>query len=909
MSWVWVMSFNTINIILIPYLLIYNHGLIFSLAADDAANLTSLADKRVAAGFISIDCGMTRDSRYDDETGLYFVSDVEFINTGRNMEVDIDHTYGRLWKSYNTLRSFPYGNRNCYTLKASQGKNKNYLIRASFFYGNYDGLNTIPQFDLYVGVHFWATISLDIKEGLFYDLIYTPPEDFIYVCLVKTGSSTPFISTLELKPLNGSIYNSSDGALHLRRRMDAGFFSNTYISVADDPYDRLWRGVPANFQQDWGSLNTSQSMDSTFIDRYELPPSVLKTVAFPLNSTIPLNYYYRNMGSSNTGLVRVYWHFAEIQKLGSNESREFTISIPGKYQSETISPKYLQPLTIVSPVITLINGSGIVFHITKTKRSKLPPILNAFEIYEVVDLSALPTDQNDVNALMNIKTNYTVPASWQGDPCLPEVPLDGLECSNNDHNSPRITSLNLSCNGLVGDIPRSLSALTALTYLDLSYNNFKGVIPDFLAKLPSLRTIDLRYNMLTGSVPVALRKKAKDGSIKLRLDGNPDLCISNHCKKKNSKTMVALIILFVTLISIAIVGVLIYMRKKRKPVKYIKDASLKLESRSFTYVEVMNMTNNFQSIIGKGGSGAVYHGSLQDGTSVAVKMLNPSSTLSLKLFRTEAGLLTRVHHRNLVSLIGYCKEGTTKALIYEHVANGNLQQHLSEKFDKAQNNAKVLCWKERLQIAIDAAQGLEYMHGGCKPPIVHRDMKTSNILLDENMHAKISDFGISKTFSIESTKSNLCTNVMGTHGYIDPEYYSTQRLNKKSDVFSFGVVLLELITGQSPIVRSNGEPIHIIAWTTPKFESGDIDIIVDKRLEGHFNTNSAWKALEIAMMCVSSTAIQRPTMNQVLSDLIDCFAIEMSQGRNREMYNHEYGYLTTDIAIADTSIEMGPTAR
>uniref|UniRef100_A0A803MM00 non-specific serine/threonine protein kinase n=1 Tax=Chenopodium quinoa TaxID=63459 RepID=A0A803MM00_CHEQI len=293
------------------------------------------------------------------------------------------------------------------------------------------------------------------------------------------------------------------------------------------------------------------------------------------------------------------------------------------------------------------------------------------------------------------------------------------------------------------------------------------------------------------------------------------------------------------------------------------------------------MTNNFQTIIGKGGSGVVYQGYLQDGTPVAVKMLSPSSTVSLKLFHTECELLTRFHHRNLVSLIGCCEEGTTMALIYEYLANGNLQQYLLD----VEKNVKVLSWKKRLQIARDAAQELEYMHNGCKPPIVHRDMKTSNILLDENLNAKISDFGICKTFSIESTDSGLVTKVIGTYGYVDPEYYSTRRLNSKSDVFSFGVVLLELITGHSSTIKD----------------------------EGQFSTNSARKALEIAMMCVSSTAIQRPSMNQVLVDLNECLAIEMSSQEKQEMDNHEYSYPTIDfnhdMAIADTSIEMGPMAR
>ncbi|KAL2936505.1 hypothetical protein RDABS01_034081 [Bienertia sinuspersici] len=333
---------------------------------------------------------------------------------------------------------------------------------------------------------------------------------------------------------------------------------------------------------------------------------------------------------------------------------------------------------------------------------------------------------------------------------------------------------------------------------------------------------------------------------------------------------------------------------------------IKTESRGFTYSDLMNMTSNFQNIIGEGGSGTVYNGCLRDGTPVAVKMLNPSSALSLNLFCTEAELLTRVHHRNLVSLKGHCEEGKIMALVYEHVANGNLRQHLSEK------NVNALCWKKRLQIAIEAAQGLEYLHSGCNPPIVHRDFKTSNILLNENFHAKISDFGISKAFSTENTESALVTKVMGTHGYLDPEYHTTQRLHKKSDVYSFRVVLLELITGHPSVIRSTAEAIHVAAWTAPKLESGDIDSIVDERLQGNFNTGSAWKALEIAMVCVSASGIQRPSMNQVLADLNDCLAIENGHETSRYIKKYESQptpNINDDMAVADTSIEMGPSAR
>ncbi|ONI15688.1 hypothetical protein PRUPE_3G055700 [Prunus persica] len=209
----------------------------------------------------------------------------------------------------------------------------------------------------------------------------------------------------------------------------------------------------------------------------------------------------------------------------------------------------------------------------------------------------------------------------------------------------------------------------------------------------------------------------------------------------------------------------------------------------------------------------------------------------------------RAHHRNLVSLVGYCNEGETMALVYEYVANGNLQHHLSA--------------------------GLEYLHNGCKPPIVHRDLKTSNILLNEKLQAKIADFGLSKVLSTESA-THVSTAAKGTFGYLDPQYCSTGQLNKKSDVYSFGIVLLELITGRAAITRDEEDvPIHICQWMCPKFESMEIESIVDSRLQGSYLNSSARKAIEIAMACASSTAIQRPDITVVHNDLKECLEIEM----------------------------------
>ncbi|WZZ65182.1 hypothetical protein YC2023_076552 [Brassica napus] len=174
------------------------------------------------------------------------------------------------------------------------------------------------------------------------------------------------------------------------------------------------------------------------------------------------------------------------------------------------------------------------------------------------------------------------------------------------------------------------------------------------------------------------------------------------------------------------------------------------------------MTNNFQRVLGKGGFGTVYHGNLDD-AQVAVKMLSHSSAQGYKEFKAEVELLLRVHHRHLVGLVGYCDDGDNLALIYEYMANGDLRENMSGK-----RGGNVLTWENRMQIAVEAAQGLEYLHNGCRPPMVHRDVKTTNILLNDRSGAKLADFGLSRSFSIDG-ECHVSTVVAGTPGYLDPE--------------------------------------------------------------------------------------------------------------------------------------------
>lgn len=257
--------------------------------------------------------------------------------------------------------------------------------------------------------------------------------------------------------------------------------------------------------------------------------------------------------------------------------------------------------------------------------------------------------------------------------------------------------------------------------------------------------------------------------------------------KKNIALLVAGILSAVVFfIALGIVLNIIWRRRcNRKPalkqaVRSNEEIVLKTNNTQYTYSQILTITDNFDKMIGKGGCGIVYLGSLQDGTQVAVKMLLPKCPQGSQQFQTEAQLLMRVHHKNLASFLGYCNEVGHTGIIYEYMAYGNLEEYLSDA------RREPLSWRQRIQIAVDAAQGIEYLHHGCKPPIIHRDIKTANILLNEKMQAKVADFGFSKLFSAEN-ESHVSTVVIGTFGYVDPEYYTSSRLTEKIDVYSFAL--------------------------------------------------------------------------------------------------------------------------
>ncbi|KAJ9179724.1 hypothetical protein P3X46_008058 [Hevea brasiliensis] len=286
-------------------------------------------------------------------------------------------------------------------------------------------------------------------------------------------------------------------------------------------------------------------------------------------------------------------------------------------------------------------------------------------------------------------------------------------------------------------------------------------------------------------------------------------------------------------------------------------------ARWFSYDELKKCTNNFSESneIGSGGYGKVYRGMLSEGQVVAIKRAQQGSMQGGLEFKTEIELLSRVHHKNLVGLVGFCFEQGEQMLVYEFMANGTLRESLSGR------SGIHLDWKRRLRIALGSARGLTYLHELADPPIIHRDVKSTNILLDENLTAKVADFGLSKLVS-DSTKGHVSTQVKGTLGYLDPEYYMTQQLTEKSDVYSFGVVMLELVTAKQPIEKGK----YIVREVRMAMDKNDeehygLKEIMDPAIRNSTNLVGFGRIVDLAMQCVEESAAERPTMSEVVKEI------------------------------------------
>ncbi|XP_061369857.1 probable receptor-like protein kinase At2g42960 [Gastrolobium bilobum] len=280
----------------------------------------------------------------------------------------------------------------------------------------------------------------------------------------------------------------------------------------------------------------------------------------------------------------------------------------------------------------------------------------------------------------------------------------------------------------------------------------------------------------------------------------------------------------------------------------------------FTLRDLEQATNRFsaENILGEGGYGVVYRGRLINGTEVAVKKLLNNLGQAEKEFRVEVEAIGHVRHKHLVRLLGYCVEGVHRLLVYEYVNNGNLEQWLHGGMQHG-----TLTWEARIKVILGTAKALSYLHEAIEPKVIHRDIKSSNILIDDEFNAKVSDFGLAKL--LDSGESHITTRVMGTFGYVAPEYANSGLLNEKSDIYSFGVLLLEAVTGRDPVdyVRPANE-VNLVEWLKIMVGTRRAEEVVDSSLEVKPSIRALKRALLVALRCVDPDADKRPKMSQVV---------------------------------------------
>ncbi|PKA55381.1 Protein kinase 2B, chloroplastic [Apostasia shenzhenica] len=313
--------------------------------------------------------------------------------------------------------------------------------------------------------------------------------------------------------------------------------------------------------------------------------------------------------------------------------------------------------------------------------------------------------------------------------------------------------------------------------------------------------------------------------------------------------------------------------------------------KAFTFNELKNATRNFRpdSLIGEGGFGYVFKGWIDEqsftavrpgsGMVIAVKKLKPEGFQGHKEWLAEVNYLGQLHHPNLIKLIGYCSEGDNRLLVYEFVPKGSLENHLFKR------GPQPLSWATRIKVAIGAAKGLTFLHNAeCQ--VIYRDVKASNILLDSNFNAKLSDFGLAKA-GPTGDKTHVSTEVMGTQGYAAPEYIATGHLSAKADVYSFGVVLLELLSGRRAVDKAKpGDEQNLVEWAKPNLvDKRKLFRIMDSKLEGQYPKKSASAVSSLALLCLCNDAKLRPRMEEVLK------VLEQLQGIKNAAYHPEQAKL------------------
>ncbi|KAK9278919.1 hypothetical protein L1049_028500 [Liquidambar formosana] len=465
-------------------------------------------------------------------------------------------------------------------------------------------------------------------------------------------------------------------------------------------------------------------------------------------------------------------------------------------------------------------------------------------------------------------------------------------------NCTELRALYLRANYLQGGIPSDLGNLSFLTILDLSSNLLKGAIPSSIGRLKRLQFLNLSTNFFSGEIPdIGVLSTFGNNSF----IGNLDLCgqqVHKPCRtslgfpavlphaesdeaavpsKRSSHYIKGVLIGAMATMGLALVMLLTFLwvcflsKKERAAKKYtevkkqvVQEASTKLITfhgdLPYPSCEIIEKLESLdaEDVVGSGGFGTVYRMVMNDCGTFAVKRIDRSREGSDQVFERELEILGSIKHINLVNLRGYCRLPITKLLIYDYVALGSLDDFLHEH----EQEERSLNWSARLRIALGSARGLAYLHHDCCPRIVHRDIKSSNILLDENLEPHVSDFGLAKLLVDED--AHVTTVVAGTFGYLAPEYLQSGRATEKSDVYSFGVLLLELVTGKRPTDPSFVKRgLNVVGWMNTLLRENRLVDVVDKRCTDA-DVETVEAILDIAGRCTDANPDDRPSMNQVL---------------------------------------------
>lgn len=501
--------------------------------------------------------------------------------------------------------------------------------------------------------------------------------------------------------------------------------------------------------------------------------------------------------------------------------------------------------------------------------------------------------------------------------------------------------LEIYSNNISGIIPPDLGNLSNLVSLDLYFNNFSGPIPDTLGNLKNLRFLRLNNNTLSGKIPPSLTdinglqvldlsnnhlsgEVPSNGSFSLftpiSFAGNPLLCGPGTTKpcpgappfsppppfvspapptstggSASSTGAIAGGVAAGAALLFAAPAIGFAWWRRRKPQEYFFDVPAEEDPevhlgqlKRFSLRELQVATDGFsnRNILGRGGFGKVYKGRLADGTLVAVKRLKEERTPGGELqFQTEVEMISMAVHRNLLRLRGFCMTPTERLLVYPYMANGSVASCLRERPE----NDPPLNWPTRRRIALGSARGLSYLHDHCDPKIIHRDVKAANILLDEEFEAVVGDFGLAKLMDYKDT--HVTTAVRGTIGHIAPEYLSTGKSSEKTDVFGYGIMLLELITGQRAfdLARlANDDDVMLLDWVKGLLKEKKLDMLVDPDLQKNYIEPEVESLIQVALLCTQGSPGERPKMSEVVRMLEgDGLAERWEEWQKVEVIRHD----------------------